>query len=249
MTKRILALAGVLSVAFSATGDDLVPVVRASIEDSPWDGNPDSFAISPFEGLVRRQDFSRENRAIQEFDVSGIGGGTVISATLSGRVSVNNSFDNGPRTFDFVLYAGNGVADLSDYNAVGTVVGSGSYHPPNDTSFTYSFDVAAAVQSLIDGGATHIGLRCEGTSSPNFPNILSESESVLSIEVDAACIADWNGDGNVLTSDFVAYLNDYNAVRTGGTPVYGDPDIAAPDGTLNTADFLAFLNAYTSGCP
>ncbi len=63
------------------------------------------------------------------------------------------------------------------------------------------------------------------------------------------CLADWNGDGSVLTSDFIAYLNDYNTVLGGGTPVYGDPDLTAPIGVVNTSDFLAYLNAYVTGCP
>ncbi len=62
------------------------------------------------------------------------------------------------------------------------------------------------------------------------------------------CTADWNGDTNVNTADFVDFLNDYNAVRTGGTPTFGDPDLAEPFGVLNTSDFVAFLNIYNAGC-
>lgn len=63
------------------------------------------------------------------------------------------------------------------------------------------------------------------------------------------CIADWNSDSVFNTADFVAYLNDYNAVDGGGTFTFGDPDIADPVGVLNTADFVEFLNLYTDGCP
>lgn len=63
------------------------------------------------------------------------------------------------------------------------------------------------------------------------------------------CTADWNGNNIVNTSDFVAYLNDFNAVQGGGSFTYNDPDIAPPIGVLNTADFVAYLNAYNTGCP
>ncbi len=63
------------------------------------------------------------------------------------------------------------------------------------------------------------------------------------------CVADWNGDSMVDTSDFVAYLNDFTAVQAGNPFVFGDPDIAFPIGVLNTADFVTFLNIFTTGCP
>lgn len=56
----------------------------------------------------------------------------------------------------------------------------------------------------------------------------------------ADCPADFNGDGEVNTLDFLAFLNAYNA---------GDPGADFNgDGTINTLDFLDFLNAYNEGC-
>ncbi len=63
------------------------------------------------------------------------------------------------------------------------------------------------------------------------------------------CIADWNRDAIENTSDFVAYLNDFNAVLNGQSPTFGNPDLAQPFGVYNTADFVAFLNEYVAGCP
>ncbi len=147
----------------------LTSVVAFSVHDEPVDGLGDTFNAST--SLVRTQS-TRADRAMHEFDANPIAGQLIVSATVSGTVSVNNAFDNGVRTFDFELYAGNGIADLDDYQIPGTVVGSGSYQPPIDTSFSYSFDVTATLQQLIDCGATFIGLKCIGTSSPNFPNSL-----------------------------------------------------------------------------
>ncbi len=62
------------------------------------------------------------------------------------------------------------------------------------------------------------------------------------------CSTDWNANGIGDTSDFIAYLNDFNDAMGGGSPTYADPDIAEPFGVLNTADFVEFLNRFTLGC-
>ena len=75
-TKSACSLVAVLALILPATAvwaDDLTPVVVASIHDEPLDGLGDSFNNSPFDGLLRQQS-SREDRAIQEFDVSAYAG-------------------------------------------------------------------------------------------------------------------------------------------------------------------------------
>jgi hypothetical protein len=185
---RLTSIASIAVLASVANATDILPTIVASIHDQPHDGTPDSFNLAPFEGLLRLQGGNREDRAIQEFDVSAFTLQPISLATLSGRISVNNSFDNGPRTFDFLLYSGNGVADLTDYSIAATFVGNGQYHPPAQTSFTYSFDVTAVAQTLLNGGATWIGLKVVCTSDPNFPNILELADttgpvSILAIDV------------------------------------------------------------------
>ncbi len=77
---------------------------------------------------------------------------------------------------------------------------------------------------------------------------LDSSEAILRFRSPGACAGDWNGDGQLNTADFVAFLNDYNAFLNGGTPVYGTPDQAKPYDIVNTADFIAYLNLYVQGC-
>jgi hypothetical protein len=177
----LLGSTALLFVAGAAPAQTVItPTVVASIHDEPVDGQGDLFNAAPFEGLIRTQS-TRADRAIQEYDVSAITGQPIASAVLSGRVVVNNAFDNGVRTFDFKLYNGNGQADLSDYQIPATLVGTGQYHPPIDTFFLFQFDVTGQVQSLLAGGATFVGLRVEGSSNPNFPNILVEADCHLDI--------------------------------------------------------------------
>ena len=166
----------------AATAQSFAPTVQASIKDSPRDGLGDAFNAAPFDGLLR-QTSTLEDRAIQDFDVSSLAGATLQSATLSGTIFVNNSFDVGPRVFDFSLYTGNGAADLSDFQIASTSVGSGSYHPPTQSSFAYSFDVTSALQQLLGGGASFVGLKVDCTSEPNYPNILDAASSRLDVVV------------------------------------------------------------------
>ncbi len=60
----------------------VVPAFQASIQDSPLDGTGDRFNDAPFHGLLRQQSGVQEDRAIAEFDFSGLGrvkGGLWIS--------------------------------------------------------------------------------------------------------------------------------------------------------------------------
>ncbi len=184
--KSTLASSLIASLALSALAQadalqTFSPVVAASVHDEPVDGIGDSFNTG-IPGLIRTQS-TRADRAIHEYDATGLAGQTISAGFFTGRIDANNSFDNGVRTFDFLVYDANGVADLSDYQVSATVVGSGSYHPPMDASFDYFVDATAAIQALLDGGATHIGLRVEGSSSPNFPNVLDVASAYMGIKV------------------------------------------------------------------
>jgi len=174
----ILVASSLLSTL--AVAQNFTPVVAGSVEDSQPDGTGDSLNLAPFDGLIRSI-ATVEDRALQEFDVSSLAGMTITGATLSGSVFVNNAFDNGVRTFDFLFYNGNGAIDLSDFQIPAMVIGSDSYHPPMTTSFTYNFDVTAVLQTLVSSGSDFVGLRVEATSNPNFPNILDDQISLLAV--------------------------------------------------------------------
>jgi len=230
-----------LLVAAPASADDLLPTIKASIHDAPPDGLGDSFNTSPFEGLLRETS-TQEDRAILEYDVSAFAGFTLTSATIAGTVFVNNAFDNGERTFDFLIYEGNGAAELTDFEIPADVVGSGSYAPPSDTSFDFSFDVLAEVQAIIDAGGDWVGLKVDPTSSPNFPNILDD-ETTLSLEGEPGndCPADCNGDGGLSVLDFICFQ---------GLFIAGDPGANCNgDADINILDFVCYQSEFAAGCP
>jgi hypothetical protein len=238
----VLASSGVVS----AQPVDLTPPnVAASIRDTNKNGVGDIIAISPasFSGLIRQR-VQDEDRAIQEFDISQFAGQTVLSATIRGRVSVNNAFDVGVRAFEFGIYAGDGQATLDDFDPGATIVGTGQYQPPIDTFFEFEFVVTSQIQDILDDGGSWAGLWVNPTTEPNFPNILSEAANtaVLTIEVPGgpACPPDLNGDGVVDADDFFLFLQ-----------LFADGDMRADfnnDGVIDADDFFAFLSAFAAGC-
>ncbi len=268
-TELSTALGALILVAGSAMAqvDITPPTVGGAIEDNPRNGVPDTIAVfgQSFSGLLREQS-SRENRAVQEYDVSQFAGQTVNSATISGRVNVNNGADNGVRSFQFGIYAGDGVADLTDWDPGATVVGTGSYAPPTDSFFDFSFDVTAEVAAIIGNGGDWVGLWVDPTSDPSFPNILNASEDVAVLTIDASTsggclgdIADDNGtlgasDGQVSFGDFLASLGLLGPCgpATGNPDCTGDnaDDNGTPggDGQVSFGDFL-FLLGVLGPCP
>ena len=68
----------------------------------------------------------------------------------------------------------------------------------------------------------------------------ADTGSAYAFDLACACPPDLNGDGEVNTLDFLAFLNAWTA----GEPIADWND----DGTINTIDFLAYLNAWVEGC-
>ena len=240
-TRSIAVLAALATPLAPALADDLLPAVRASIHDEPRDGLGDSFNDAPFEGLLRVQS-SRADRAIAEYDVSAFAGGNVTSATIHGTIFNNNAGGDFPRVFEFLIYSGNGQADLSDYQIDAVLVGKASWPAPSPP-LEFSFDVAEAVQDVLDSGATFVGFRVQGISDNLFPSILGD-DATLSIEADAGCPADIDGDGDADADDFFAYLDLFVICDPDGVC---DADLDG-DGDADADDFFGFLDLFVNGC-
>lgn len=108
--------------------------------------------------------------------------------------------------------------------------------------------MVADVQAWVDDSATNFGWIVVADESvvPGAKRFDTREypdpavRPTLRVEFVPPCLADWDGDGEATTLDFLAFLNDWAA---------GDPraDLNG-DGTVNTIDFLAFLNAWSAGC-
>ena len=159
------------------------------------------------------------------------------------------------------LYGDEEPIDPGDWTAWGEfpnpwALSSGT-HPgsagPSGTASTICFFADLGDEDTGDGGRSEIVYLAnlyfvDDLLTPTEVAALGGPDADGIVLKVAPCLADWNGDMQVNTGDFIAFLNDYNAVRGGGTPTFGDPDLAAPFGVLNTSDFLAFLNLFNLGC-
>lgn len=99
------------------------------------------------------------------------------------------------------------------------------------TMYNFWFETDAAPTT----GDIEIGL-----FRPGSPSSVMASATVPTLE--DACLADFNGDGQVNFFDISAFMDAFNAQ---------DPaaDIAEPFGVWNFFDVAAFMDAYNAGCP
>ena len=219
-----------------ASADELMPIAIASIHDSPRDGLGDSFNNSPFEGLLR-QTSTQEDRAILEYDVSPYSGLPVAGAWITGQIFVNNAYDNGTRSFDLLLYEGNGLADLSDFEIPATFLAQVFYDYPYQPPISFNIDITAEVEAMITGGALYIGFKADCASEPNYPNILTDDTTLtILIEAPPPCPEDVNGDDVVNVLDLLAVIAAWGAG--------GGPEDVNNDGTVDVLDLLAVIAAW-----
>ncbi|MDX9911342.1 MAG: GC-type dockerin domain-anchored protein [Phycisphaerales bacterium] len=252
--QKPLAVLAVAALACAASAQSFNPVVVHSVLDQPLDGNGDT--INGLTGLIRQQG-TRADRAMQEYDISSLAGKTIISANISGMIFNNNAGGNWPRVFVYEVYSGNGTADVTDYEiAPVATVGGATWELADVTvGVAISEDVTSVLQALVDANATHFGfkVRADASQSNLFPTILSGStdDAVLTVVAqdggdpcDRDCDADWDGSGGSPdSSDFLAYLNDWSSQNP-----CADLAPAGGDGAWDSSDFLAFLNAFSTGC-
>lgn len=144
--------------AVHASAETITPAVAFAVVDNNFDGTPDQFASDSLSDAI----FTRfkDQRAFVEFDLGSLAGPVIESATITG--SLNEAFTFGfgttPADFQFDLFNANGLADLADFNITGTTLGTVNLDEDFET-YALSFDVTAALQSLVDAGATHAGFR------------------------------------------------------------------------------------------
>jgi len=98
--------------------------------------------------------------------------------------------------------------------------------------------VTTQVQALLCT-ATHVGLKVDCTSSPNFPNIL-DSQTTLTLTVGTPCNpCDADCSGSVNADDIVPFVNALLGSPSGCSTCQADANL---DCHVNGADVAAFVH-------
>ncbi|MGD8454285.1 MAG: hypothetical protein PVJ57_20935 [Phycisphaerae bacterium] len=132
--------------------------------------------VDPFDGIGNRGPFDGyqiaawgsigEKRTIAEYDISNVSvpaGETIVSATFTvecTNTSITGLGINGqtPERFALDGYLGNGVADLSDFQAGNGNVLDTVDTPDLQVGDVLTFDVTSYVANLVDAGQDYVGL-------------------------------------------------------------------------------------------
>jgi len=157
----------------------LAPAVVASIQDAPPDGSGD--ALNANTGLLR-QTASSEDRAVAEFVVSSLAGAALEGAFFDFGIRVDDSGGAAVRNFDVAWYTANGQADLGDFSATASPVGSVGYDI-NNSPVHFRLDVLDGLESLLAATGSHIGFRVDPTGTDNFPSVLENATLVVWTEM------------------------------------------------------------------
>lgn len=177
------ALGGALTPAAAQSAPDIV----FGIEDTDQNGTADGFSSSGLADAVT--DRFTERRTFSEFSLASVTGAVDI-ALFEGTIDESFSFGFGPTPAElaFEVYAANGASDLTDWDASGVSIGSVTLADDFDSQ-AFSFDASTAVQDLIDGGATHAGLRVRTlTSGIGQVDVLDTTLSVSVIPAPGALV-------------------------------------------------------------
>ncbi len=169
-----------LTADASVRADALAPHVVGSVRDtSPRDGVGDYLDDAPFIANVNGGQY----RALVEYDLRDLPRGTVLSASLTGKVGPNNSVNTGTREHRLELYTGNGVIDLDDY-AVSAIAG-GTFSHASGGSTNYDVDVTGILHNLLAAGADYLGMRIAPVSETLPFDVLYESfpQPTLNFEI------------------------------------------------------------------
>jgi hypothetical protein len=169
-----------LTANASLRADTLAPYIVGGVRDtSPRDGAGDFLDDAPFIANVNGGQY----RALAEYDLRDLPRGTVLSASLTGKVGPNNSVNTGTREHRLELYTGNGVIDLADY-AVPAIPG-GTFSHASGGSTNYNVDVTGILHNLLAAGADYLGMRIAPVSETLPFDVLYENfpQPTLNFEI------------------------------------------------------------------
>jgi hypothetical protein len=190
---------------------------------------------------ARRDILGKDERALFEFDLSGVPEGanvTGVELRLVPDQLTSGPNDEGPRLF-FHGYAGDGVASSDDaanpLNEIGATPLIDTFDP-----FDVTLD-ASYVQSLIDEGATHLGLMVRGDNNGHRAHVSTwedgRPDHVPLLTIAFSLPGDYDGYGTVGPEDYDLWRDEFGNSVDAGTGADGNGD-----GLVNAADYIVWRN-------
>ena len=251
----LIAPAGVIADSVFTIED---PEVDFEVLDlGPFDGIGDAGPFGAYNTVVLGSE--GEAREMAEFDISAFsvpGGEIITGATFEVRISsilvsgLGVPSGDTPDVLAAFGYVGNGVQELSDFEA-GDANFLGSIDTPDPfVGQILSYDVTSFVTDLVDAGETWVGLTIAAQEFGALAIIENGEYPKLTIETGEApvdCEGDANGDGTVDPLD-----SGYVLARFGCSVGEGDEDCDAADqngdGEVDPLD-SGFVLARFGPCP
>lgn len=251
MTFVPVALSGVFSLHSAVLADSVFMIEDPDLDFEVLD-------LGPFDGLGDAGPFSTFNtiglgsigddREIAEFDLSGFSipsGDVINSAVYEVKITSLDVFGLGvplgdnPDSISAWGYVGNGIADLSDFEA-GDCLGK------VDTSAPFvgqilTFDVFHMVEQIVENRDQYLGITLRGDEfglmaiieGGGFPRlIITTSDS-------GPCLADLDESGSVGFADLLILLNAW-----GLCPICNCPADLDGGGDVGFADLLILLSTW-----
>ena len=149
---------------------------------------------------------------------------------VSGQYKNNGNLPTGTFTADFYASTNTFISTFDEY------LGSRSYASLG-AGQTFNFGTHFLTLPCMPEDDYYIGVIVTVTSDADTSDNVNLDLTPITYEY---CPGDYNGDCNVNTQDFVAFLNDWSAGNMAAD--------CNNDRVINTQDFICFLNLWTSGC-
>ena len=263
--RRTTAYATVcLLVVFPLAGGPLVAGHVFTIEDPPVDF--EVIDADPFDGVGDNGPYSTFNdallgtlgecRSMAEFDISPFTvppGEFISAATFEVRITEIDVFGLGvdgqtPDSLAVDGYVGNGVAELSDFQAGDGNVLDSVATPTPQIGQVLSFDVTSFVADLVNAHVGYVGLTVRAET---FGGLMVEESGTygyprLTIETTPEPVeGDFDNDGNVDLDDYAIFCE---CMSGGGgcTPEQSEACDLSGDGDIDLEDFALFQSLFPS---
>ena len=232
------------------------PIDFEVVDAEPWDGYGDNGPYDTFNDALLGT--LGECRSMAEFDISSFSvppGEVISSATFGVRITDVDIFGLGvdgenPESLAADGYIGNGVQELSDFEAGdGNVLDSvGTPHP--EIGQVVIFDVTSHIISLVDAEEQYVGLTVRAESFGGLMMQEGGTYPILRITTSAAySLGDLNCDGSMNGLDIDPFVVALTSTPADYPEYYAQyPDCDAnladcnADGSINGLDIDGFVD-------